>query len=179
MLDSILESALSEIEAAYYQVYEHHYPPMRFLSELGNPVPKSFQSAAEFILNSDLRKALSGDTLELERIRSLLDEVQTWKVELDTEGLSYVLQQTLEKMMAKLTAAPEDVDLLKELLAATEMTRSVPFPVDLWKVQNLYHKMLQSIYPEFRKRAQQGDEAAVEWLNEFVSLGQRLSIRVG
>jgi len=179
VLDSILESALSEIEAAYYQVYEHHYPPMRFLSELGNPIPKSFYSATEFILNSDLRKALSGDTLELERIGSLLDEAQTWKVELDTEGLSYLLQQTLERMMAKLVASPEDIAFLNELLAAAQMARSVPFPVDLWKVQNLYHEMLQSTYLKFQKRAKQGDEAAVQWLDQFVSLGQQLSIRVG
>ena len=179
VLDSILESALSEIEAVYNQVYEHHYPPMRFLSELGTPVPKSFQSAAEFILNSGLRKALSSEPLDLARISSLLDEIQTWKVELDTEGLSYQLQQTLERMMEKLTANPEDITFLKELLAAAEMARSVPFHVDLWKVQNLYHEMLQSTYPEFQKRAQQGDEPATEWLDQFVALGQRLSIRVG
>ncbi|HUU64712.1 MAG TPA: DUF3536 domain-containing protein [Dehalococcoidales bacterium] len=179
VLDSILESALSEIEAAYYQVYEHHYPPMRFLSELGNPIPKSFQSAAEFILNSGLRKAVSGDSLDLERIRSILDEIRTWKVELDTEGLSYLLQWTLERMMARLVTTPEDIDFLKELLAAAEMLHLLPFPVDLWKVQNLYHEMLKSIYPEFQTKAQQGDEAAQEWLSRFVSLGQQLSIRIG
>jgi len=178
VLDSILESALAEIEAAYHQVYEHHYPPMRFLSELGNPIPKSFHSAAEFILNSGLRKAVSGDSLDLERIRSILDEIRTWKVELDTDGLSYLLQQTLEAMMASLVTTPEDIDLLKELLAAAEMLHSLPFPIDLWKVQNLYHEMLKSTYPEFQKRAQPGDEAAQEWLNQFVPLGQQLSIRV-
>ena len=178
VLDSILESALAEIEAAYHQVYEHHYPPMRFLSELGNPIPKSFHSAAEFILNSGLRKAVSGDSLDLERIRSILDEIRTWKVELDTDGLSYLLQQTLEAMMASLVTTPEDIDLLKELLAAAEMLHSLPFPIDLWKVQNLYHEMLKSTYPEFQKRAQPGDEAVQEWLNQFVPLGQQLSIRV-
>ncbi len=179
VLDSILESALSEIEAAYYQVYEHYYPPMRFLSELGTPIPKSFKSATEFILNSDLRKALSSEPLDLERIRRLLDETDTWKVELDTEGLSYQLQQTLERMMAKFVAAPEDVTLLEELLAAIQMVRSVPFPVDPWKVQNLYHEMLRSTYPGFQKREQQGDKSAVEWLGRFVALGQQLSLRVG
>jgi len=178
VLDSILESALSEIEAAYYQVYEHHYPPMRFLSELGNPIPKSFQSAAEFILNSELGKAVSGDSLDLEHIRSILDDTQTWKVELDTEELSYLLQQTLERTVARLVATPDAIDFLKELLAAAEMLHLLPFPVDLWKVQNLYYKMLKSIYPEFQKRAQQRDKAAQEWLSQFVSLGQRLSIRI-
>jgi hypothetical protein len=179
VLDNILESALSEIEAVYRQVYEHHYPPMRFLQELGNPIPKSFQSAAEFILNSELRKAVSSDTLDLQRIKSLLDETQTWEVELDNEGLSYFLQQNLEQMTARLVDTPEDIDLLKGLLAAMEIVHSVPFAVDLWKVQNLYHAMLQSTYPEIQKRAERQDKAAQEWLAEFNSLGQQLSIRVG
>jgi len=179
VLDSILESALSEIEAVYRQVYEHHYPPMRFLSELGNPIPRSFHSAAEFILNSELRKAVSSDTLDPERIRSLLDETQTWEAELDNEGLSYFLQQNLEQMAARLADTPEDIDLLKELLTAMEITRSVPFVVDLWKVQNLYHEILQSVYPEIQKRAERQDKAAQEWLAQFKSLGQQLSIRVG
>ena len=178
VLDSILESALTEIEAAYYQVYEHNYPPMRFLAELGYAIPKSYQSAAEFILNAGLHRALHNDTIELERIRSLLDEVQTWQVELDTEGLSYLLQQSLEKMMANLVASPEDADLLKELLAVTQLSRSAPFPVDLWRVQNLYHQLFHSAYPEFKIRAQQGDNVAQEWLSQFISLGQLLSIRV-
>jgi alpha-amylase/alpha-mannosidase (GH57 family) len=179
VLDSILQSALSEIEATYYQVYEHHYPPMRFLSELGNPVPKSFHSAAEFILNSELRKVVSSDTLDLERLQSLLDETQTWQVELDTEGLSYLLQQTLERMTARLATSPEDTDFLKHLLTAAEMLPKLPFPIDLWRVQNLYHGLLKSNYSEFQNRAQQGDESAREWLGLFVSLGQQLSIRVG
>jgi alpha-amylase/alpha-mannosidase (GH57 family) len=179
VLDSILQSALVEIEAAYQQVYEHYYPPMRFLSELGNPIPKSFHSAADFILNSELRKTISGDTLDLERLRSLLDETQTWKVELDAEGLSYLLQQALERMMARLITNPRDTDFLKQLLTVAEILPTLPFPIDLWRVQNLYHKLLKSSYPEFQNRAQQGDETAREWLGLFVSLGQKLTIRVG
>jgi alpha-amylase/alpha-mannosidase (GH57 family) len=179
VLNSILESALSEIEAAYYQVYEHNYPPMRFLAELGYPIPKSYQSAAEFILNAGLRRALSSDLIELERVSSLLNEVQTWQVELDKEGLSYLLQQSLEKMMVNLLASPEDVNLLKELLAVTQLSHATPFPVDLWRVQNLYHQLLHSTYPEFEAKARQGDKTAKEWLDQFVSLGQLLSIRVG
>jgi len=179
VLDFILESALSEIEAVYHQVYEHHYPPMRFLSELGNPIPRSFHSAAEFILNIELRKAVSGDSLDLERIKSLMDEIQIWKSELDVEGLGYFSQQTLEKMMVRLVAAPEDIDFLKELRAAAETLRTLPFRPDLWKVQNIYNEMLKSTYPDFQQRAQKGDKAAGEWLEQFISLGQQLSIRVG
>jgi alpha-amylase/alpha-mannosidase (GH57 family) len=179
VLDSILESALSEIEAVYQQVYEHHYPPMRFLAELGYPIPKGYQSAAEFILNSGLRRALSSDPLEQEQIRSLLDEVQTWQVELDGEELSYLLQQSLEKMMVRLVATADDLDLLKEVLTAIQVAHSAPFPVDLWRVQNLYHQLLESTYPKLKSKAQEGDEKARNWSDLFVSLGQQLAMRVG
>jgi alpha-amylase/alpha-mannosidase (GH57 family) len=179
VLDNILESALSEIEAAYHHVYEHYYPPMRFLSELGTPIPRSFQAAAEFILNTELRKAVSSDTLDPERIRSLLDEIQTWNVELDTDALSYYLQCNLEHLIIGLAGNPESVELLKKLLAAMTIVGSVPFPVDLWKVQNIYHGMLNSVYPQLQSRKEQGDEVAHEWVELFGSLGNQLSIRTG
>ena len=81
--------------------------------------------------------------------------------------------------MARLITNPRDTDFLKQLLTVAEILPTLPFPIDLWRVQNLYHKLLKSSYPEFQNRAQQGDEAAREWLGLFVSLGQKLSIRVG
>jgi alpha-amylase/alpha-mannosidase (GH57 family) len=178
VLDNILQSSLSEIETAYYQVYEHHYPPMRFLAELGYPIPKSYQSAATLILNSGLRQSLSNEPLDSERISSLLNEVQTWQVELDVDGLSYQLQQSLERMMTSLLSSPMDCNLLKELLSATRLALSTPFSVDLWKVQNLYHKLLGSVYPELKKKTEEGDTKAREWTDCFIPLGQQLSIRV-
>jgi hypothetical protein len=178
VLDFILESTLNEIEAAYRQLYEHHFPSMRFLSDMGNPVPKTFQSAVEFILNIDLRRAFSSDTIEVERINSLLDEAKAWNAELDTEGLSYLLQQTLAEMMTKFASSYDDIDLLKGLVGATSLARSVPFSVDLWILQNIYYEMLRNTYPELKKRAQQGDTAATEWVTQFVSLGQQLLVRV-
>jgi len=173
VIDSILGSTLSEIEAAFRQLYEQHYPPMRFLTDMGNPLPRAFHSAAEFILNTDLRRALSGETLDVERIKGLLEETRAWNVELDTEGLSYLLQQTLRGMMAGFVSNPDDIFLLNSLVAAVELAWSTPFAVDLWKVQNLYYEMLQTTYPEYRKRT----KADREWLTQFASLGEKLSIR--
>ncbi|MBM4401357.1 MAG: DUF3536 domain-containing protein, partial [Crenarchaeota archaeon] len=175
-LELILESTLSEMETAYRQLYEHHFSPMRFLSELGSPVPKAFHAAAEFIINASLRQAVSGDGLDAERIRGLLDEAKTWKIEVDTEGVGYLFQQTLEEMMERLVSNPEDIILLKDLGASVGLAWW--FAVNLWHVQNLYYKMLHSVYLEFQKRAKQGEEKAKEWLAEFGSLGRRLLIRV-
>jgi alpha-amylase/alpha-mannosidase (GH57 family) len=64
VLDHILHSTMTEIETAYRQLYEHHYPPMRFLSELGGPVPRAFHSAAELIINIDLHRAVNSEVID-------------------------------------------------------------------------------------------------------------------
>jgi alpha-amylase/alpha-mannosidase (GH57 family) len=178
VLEHILESTLAEVEGAYRQIYDSHYPLMLFITGLGNPLPRGFHGAAEFILNTDLSREFSADTLDMERIRGLLNDAWEWDIELDREGLGYLLKQTLDAMMERFSSAPEDISLLQELVAAVELARSLPFEVNLWKVQNLYYAMLQSTYPDLQKRAQQGDKAAVEWVAQFGSLGQQLSIQV-
>ena len=174
----ILESTLADFEAVLRQRYEYHYPLMRFLVELGNPLPMAFQSAAEFILKVDLRKAFS-DTIDVERSKVLLDEAKRWNIDVDTEGLGYLLSQTLEQMMARSLSDPNNLDMLQSLVAALELVRSLPFKVDLWKVQNLYYQMLDTEYSGLSQKTKQGDQRAAQWIAGFESLGELLSIKVG
>jgi alpha-amylase/alpha-mannosidase (GH57 family) len=177
ILDQILESTLSGIEAIYRQQYETNYPLMRFLIDLGNPIPKSLHPAVDFIINTDLRAALSQDELDTERINSLLEEARACNINLDGEGLGLLFRQTIERMMSRLVSTPEDQTCLERLVGAAELARATPFEVDLWKVQNLYYRMLQEVYPQFQQKAQGGDQAALEWVNQFVALGGQLSVR--
>ena len=177
VLGYILESSLSEIEDAYRQLYASHFLPMRYLSGPANPVPKAFQSVADFILNTELSKSFSSNTLDVDRVKSLLEGAKTWNVTLDAEGLGYKMQQALERSWERFASAPGNVAIMGKLLDSVVLARSVPFPVDLWKLQNLYYEMLKNIYPAVRKQAQQENEA-LEWIKVFLSLGQRLMVRV-
>jgi alpha-amylase/alpha-mannosidase (GH57 family) len=178
VLGRLLESTLAEVEAAYRQVYTLHYPLARFLIDLGNPLPRAFQAAAEFIINIDLSRALSSTPLEVERINGLLDEAREWHAHLDSESLSYPLQQMLEQKMEGFVSHPQDLSLLQELVNMVKLARSLPFTVNLWKAQNLYYEMLRTTYPELQKKAEQGGKAARKWVTQFVSLGEQLSMRV-
>jgi hypothetical protein len=178
VLDHILQSTMTEIETAYRQLYEHHYPPMRFLSELGGPVPRAFHSAAELIINIDLHRAIDSEAIDTAAVKNLVDTAATWQVELDNDGIGYDFKVKLEKMAAELVNDPENIDALKNLLDAVILARSLPFPVDLWKVQNLYWDMLQGVYPVFKQKAAQKEPLAMAWVEAFTSLGKNLSIRV-
>lgn len=179
VLNQILETTLAEIAADYQQIYEHHAPLMRFLRDLNIPQPKVLYTAAEFVLNTSLCQAFAQETLDLEHIEALLNEVEALKVPLDSAGLAYVLKQTLEEMGGQLYSQPADSYLVAHLDAVVGLVRSLPFEVDLWKVQNIYYELLRTVYPDFRKKAGQADKSSQIWVEHFEVLGDKLRMRRG
>jgi hypothetical protein len=97
---------------------------------------------------------------------------------LDCAGLSYIFKETLEGLIGKLLSETEDLALPNLLVSAVALARSLPFEVNLWRVQNVYYELLHSKYPEFKKRAERGDKLADEWASAFIRLGEQLSMKV-
>lgn len=178
ILDRILESTLSEAESAYRDLYRNHAPLMRFMADLGLPLPEAFKTTAEYVLNTDLHRTLTRETLDLERVSELLAEVQSAKVELDAKGLSYAFERTLERLARELATDPADVKGLATLQTIATMARSMPFDVDVWQVQNIYFALLQEYYPMYVARAAEGDGHATEWTDTFEKLGDQLAVYV-
>jgi alpha-amylase/alpha-mannosidase (GH57 family) len=178
VIDEILSLSLVEAEAAYRTLHEHHAPLMNFLVELGIPVPKPFALAAEVALNTDLRALFAQDEPDIDRAKALVEEARQRHVELDAEGLAFTLKRTLERMAeraGKRKLTLQTIDRLARLIA---LARSLPFEVDIAKVQNSYYDLLVRQYPRVRARAQNGDERAARVAERFRALGDQLRVRV-
>jgi alpha-amylase/alpha-mannosidase (GH57 family) len=178
ILDIILESTLADVEAIYRQLYETTVPLMRFLKDSGVPPPKALYAAAEVVLNADLRRAFENEELSLEHIDPLLDESRSEGISLDEDTLEYALRGSLERMAERFIASPTELELLEKLHEGVGALPSLPFQVNLWRVQNTCYNLLETVYPEFKARADQGDEKARQWLDHFIPLSQKLSLRV-
>jgi alpha-amylase/alpha-mannosidase (GH57 family) len=177
ILYRVLESNLADAERAYRRLYEDNASLMRFLIAQDLPIPRAFRMAAEFVLNRDIRAALSGE-LELDRARSLLEDAEAVRVPLDQEGLSYAVERALEKQATGFLEHPRDIDRLEHWADMADLTEALPFDVNLWKTQNVFYDLLKTVYPSVQERANGGDEAAARWIKLFTSLGERLSIAV-
>ena len=177
-LNGILETAVSGIEKPFRTLFEHLYPPERFSAELGGPIPRDFRAAEELIINNALHRAVKNAPIDVVQVRDLLDAAAKWQIALDMEGISYNYRDILEKMMTDFMGNPSDIDKLKDLLAAVSLARSLPFSVDLLKVQILFWDVLMKVYPQFKQKAERKEEPAVSWVEAFVSLGKQLTIRV-
>jgi alpha-amylase/alpha-mannosidase (GH57 family) len=178
ILDAILHSTLTDAEEVYRQLYKRNISLLRFLKDLGTPPPKVLYSAAEFVLNAGLRRAFEQEILDFELIESLLEEAKLAGVTLHAASLEMVLRRRIEKVAERLSANPTEHRLLKELRTVIDILSSLPFKVNTWKVQNMCHDMLQSTYANLQKRAEAGEESLREFVNDFMVLSKKLSIRV-
>jgi len=174
VVSKLLGSTMAEAEAAYAKIYENHAPLMGFLSGMGAPLPKMLHLTAEFVLNTALRKEFMADELDLERVQNLLDTAAREKIQWDEAWLGYALTRRFGRMADDLAVQPRE-DSLHRFNQAVDLVRSLPFEVDLRRVQNVYYQLLQHVYPVV---AQEGDDASQLWINQFTALGQKLGVCV-
>jgi alpha-amylase/alpha-mannosidase (GH57 family) len=176
-LDLILSATLEEAETLYRQIYEHRAPMMRFLTALHIPLPKAFQGAAEIVLNGYLRRAFEQEEIDTERINGLLETAKVEGISLDNATLEFAFRKNIERMAERFAAGPAEAHL-RQLDTAASLLRSLPFTVDLWKVQNAYYGMLKNVYPKMRENKERGDEWAQALIDGFEALGQKLAVKV-
>ena len=179
IMETILKSTVAEAETVYRGLYERHAPMMRFMTDINIPLPRAFQVAADFALNSSLRNIFeSPDTLDFVRIGTLLDEVRANNLNLDGPTLGFALKKTLRRLSEQFLENPRDMQLLSKFEAAAGVARNLPFEVNVWRAQNNYYTLMQQLLPEMHGRALTGDAEARAWVDHFVALGQNLAVKV-
>ena len=144
ILNLLLNSTLKRAEADYQHVYDDSAALMRFVADMGMPQPRIFQVTAEFVINTEMRRAFERDEFDLVRVAMLLEAARRDNVTLDGSGLGYSLRQALERMMRRLLEEP-NLPLVQKINAAISLVRMLPFEVSLWRVQNDCYRGLQRL----------------------------------
>lgn len=178
ILKRILNTTLEEAGAVYRQLYEHHAPLMRFLVSLGIPLPKALRTTAEYALNLHLKHAMAAEELDVDRIKSLLEEARAGQIELDSTTLEFTLRKSLERLALRFASSPADAGLLDKLTSVVDLLALLPFDVDLWTIQNVFYKCMRSVYPEVISRAERGNPEAKNWVARFRPMAEKLKLRI-
>jgi hypothetical protein len=178
VLNQILDTTLRETESTYRHLYNQNASLIGFLRDLGIPLPRGFHTAVEFVLNADLRAVLEPETLDLARIHAILEEAQDTEVEIDTAGLNFVLQNSMEQLFTTFYEYPTDIPRLETINALVALGKTPPFDIDFWQVQNIFYTMRQTVYPLFQAQAERNENNAHEWIRQFEQLGEQLGVRI-
>jgi hypothetical protein len=178
VLDILLKSTNADLEELNLQAFERTAPLMRFLMDLGLALPSLFKHLADAAINSQLKHALAVPELHAEVIKTLLESAQFWHIDLDKEGLAFVLGGTIESLARESHEKPGDLSSLRRLKAAVALAKQMPFRVNFYKTQNSYYDTLKHRHPELKASAEKSGGDARSWVEEFKELGSMLSVKV-
>ncbi|RPJ83510.1 MAG: DUF3536 domain-containing protein, partial [Acidobacteria bacterium] len=178
IVDLMLKPTISDVDSAYREIYEPNVPLMRFLEDLRVPLPKAFDLAAQFVLNSGLVRALDKEPLDLAEISSLLQQAKTRRIALDSPQLGFQLRRVIKQRSERFRSRPADPGILTRLEDLVKLVHMLPFQVVLWDLENVLYEVIQTRYPVMKKRAERGDEVAQSWLTALENLAEKVRVRI-
>ncbi len=179
VLGQILDHTLKEIEIIFRQIYKHHYTLMHTQTHQRISLPKALATTVEFILNRDLKETLEHDPLDVAQMQKILEEVEHWAFELDHITLSFISSQRINTLMKKLSQHPEDLELMRSIQGALDILNKLNLKLDLWRSQNLYFFIDQTMTSTMDRKAKEHNPTAEEWIKLFADLGVVLHLKNG
>jgi alpha-amylase/alpha-mannosidase (GH57 family) len=174
ILRDILTSTHEDLESRFRLITERYTPLMKFLQNVGAPLPAGLETAREYVLHEDIRHALEAEPVNLERLQSLILEAQTSKRNVLDADISFVVKNRLEQMIEQLAAEPAQISRISALDQLARLVMPLPLGLNLWKVQNTYWELLQRFSDKVRAESQQNPEPAQGWSKQFLELGRTL-----
>jgi alpha-amylase/alpha-mannosidase (GH57 family) len=173
IIQTILNQTLSEMEESLRKIYEDHASLLDFLTETGMAPPPALEIAANYAINSSVRRALETEPFDAETIESLLARAQSEHITLNTQEISYAAGQRMKRAMVRLEASaagdPTATGALSNAVLVAEILRKFPFEVNLWQAQNIWNDLLRRSDKNYWTEA---------WKEDFKRLGEAMHIKV-
>ncbi|MFH1062697.1 MAG: DUF3536 domain-containing protein [Candidatus Omnitrophota bacterium] len=177
VLNKILGATLNEIETSFRQVKEHHYPIMLAMKEIGIPLPNVFLNTFEFLFNTDMKKALEADQIEIKRLIELVKQVKRWSLKIDKQTIGFIASKRITSLMEEFKINPENVTNIKIIENMFKVLRPLDLPLRIWEAQNIYFSLRKELFAIMNAKLKQNDKDAKKWCVNFNALGNILSIR--
>lgn len=169
IITQIVDSTLADIDTLYGEVYEYNTALIEFLRELSMPLPAILRVSSEFVLNRAIRRLLTRQDIDLERLLRLLKTATGQAISLDASVKS-AFSERLDKLTERWTINPFALETMAQLESLISLMRTAPFEADLWKAQNAYYALMVQV--SLLKSSHLGSQ----WLHRFFSLGECLGM---
>ncbi len=144
IVSQIVDGVLADIDKLYGDVYEHNVTLIDFLRDLAMPLPPILRVSSEFVLNNEIRRCLSGERLDCERLRRLIESAAQKGVALEG-SVNMALRERLERTMNRWSIDPFELQTLSEFEVLVPLLRTVSVEADLWEAQNTYYELMKVI----------------------------------
>lgn len=178
ILFELLENTWKEIEASFRHIYEYNYSIMSMMRNMKIPLPEALLTPAQFVINQDMHRLLRADTVDLKKLRELVDDCIKMDLELDKKALSLDISHMMNRMMTRFYEDQQNCELLQNAEKTLEILGLIVTDFDLYSAQNIFFSITRETYPEMKKKAAAGDKQASTWVDCFEKLAEFLDFKI-
>jgi len=147
-----------------FRGYESALPAMQ---ELAITPPGICSDLYRYLLTRDLEQLLLQESIDPEAVLPLARAAAD----------SPVISRAITSLMKQLSAAPDDLSLMSGIESTINRLNGSSIRIDMWESQNIYLMLYRKHHPTMRRCAEDGDQAAAEWISHFERLGITLGVR--
>ncbi len=175
ILNIIVQDAAKKAEELNEIIYRDNFAFLRFMNEVGEMPPRPFQKAAEIVLNSEIRKKLKTEEIDLESLRKLISDGKALSIEFESDLLSLEASARIADELKKLLEMPIDAKRLEYIDGLIEILNTLPVKLELWHAQNIAFEVAQKIYKPTKEK---NDENSKAWISNFDKLCKSIGIKL-
>jgi uncharacterized protein DUF3536 len=141
VLAKLSAETMEHLEASYRLLYQESRGLLKTLRDAEVPVPQEFRMAAEFVLTTDLRRAIDVAGPLTSAAWDHAAEARALGVTIPADELAPLLRARVERCLRD-ADGPMLADQLEDGLRALDFADENGIAVDLWRAQNLFHVRL-------------------------------------
>ena len=177
VIGPVLRERMKAPEAIYRLIYETGYATFRQMHELRIPPPKILTQTLAYVLNRDLEELISLERIDAVRWESIIDELNSWGLEVERENLAFSAAQRIEKGLSSLRGDAQEWFMLQRLHADLVRFAEVPLAMNMYTIENLYFRLANDVYAQ--KKIQAEAEGRTDaWVQQFEKLQEYVGVRL-
>ncbi len=173
VLDMIAQESMAELESSLRRSYNRDYPLINALANNDIPIPNTYKTTFEYILNADLIRIFQSDKINIKEMERIVSELARWNLKIEDPGkLSRLASESVFKELKRISSERENVKRMQRLNRMFPLLEKFHLEPNFHKSQNLYFE----ISMENRQRPHESLEDA--WIEQFSLLGKNLGVKV-
>ena len=176
VIEKILEPPLAEIDRNFARIYIDNQNIISFLRQSNIPVPRSLSLITEQVIDQELKRIFSQESIDLEKLNGLLQEVERWSINIDQTAFKFKVTEWINRVMEEVRKKPFQVKSLLEITGVLKKMKDFEIELNLWAAQNTFFDIKQEISPSLKKNMALKEEDRETWWKPIKELGEMLKI---
>lgn len=137
VLARLSEETVAHLESSYRRLYYESRGLMETLRDADVPMPREFLVAAEFIVMTDLRRAMAASGALGAAVWDLVAEARSWGLTLPVDDFEPLVRARVERHLRDADGL-FTVENLHEVLRVLDFAHDAGIRPNLWQAQNLF-----------------------------------------